>query len=118
MRSGCFSPLMGWLHPGHAESHEMTLAGGLQDFTLNLNGVEQLLPRFVEGLGALRLEVRGKFVEIDSCLPEICQNRLAVSAISRKRPGYLTVVSEREKRLFRHGVDRVRRSERIDIENI
>jgi hypothetical protein len=38
--------------------------------------VKQLLPRLVEGLGTLRLEICSKLVEIDSSFPKVCQNRL------------------------------------------
>src|SRR6185437_13959282 len=95
-----------------------TLASALQDFAFILYRVEQLLPRFVKGLGALRLEICSKLVEIDSCLSKSCQNGFAVSSISRKRTGHGTVLAESEQCFLRYSVDRVWRGKRIDVENI
>jgi hypothetical protein len=43
----------------------------LQRFALGLDRPEQLLPRFIEGLGALRLQVGRRQFEINSGLSKI-----------------------------------------------
>src|SRR4051794_26109021 len=47
------------------------LGDSLQHFALGPYRIEQLSPRLIERLGALRLQIRSKLVEIDPCVSEI-----------------------------------------------
>jgi len=54
---------------------------------LGLDRAKQTLPRFIEGLGALRLQVGRQLFEIDSRFSKIVQNSFAVSSVARKSSG-------------------------------
>src|SRR5690242_17778531 len=93
------------------------LGDSLQHFALSPYRVEQLAPRLIERLRAFRLQIRSKLVEIDPCVSEISEDAFAVPAISRKCTSHIPMLTECKQSLLRHGINRVRRSKCIDIEN-
>jgi hypothetical protein len=66
----------------------------LQFLALGLDRAEQVLPRFIVGLGALRLQVGRQLFEIDSCLLKVVQNDFAVPSIARKSSRQFAMISK------------------------
>jgi len=85
---------------------------------LGLDCTEQVLPRFIEGLGTLRLQVGRQLFEINSRFSKIVQNSFAVSSVSRKSSGQFAMISKGQKSLLRYGVDRVWRGKSGNIKNV
>jgi hypothetical protein len=62
-----------------------------------LDRAEQVLPRFIEGLCALQLQVCGQMFEIDSRFSKVVQNSFALSSIARESSGQFAMIGKGRK---------------------
>jgi len=90
----------------------------LQLPALSLGCTERVLPRCIEGLGALRLQGGRQLFEIDSRFSKVVQSRFAFSSIARKSSGQLAMIRKGQKSPFRYHVERVWCGESGDIKNV
>ncbi len=85
---------------------------------LGRNALEQLVPGFHERLRPFPLELLGQGGDVDPRALEFGEHRFGITAILRHHPADLTVIGEGEQRRVRHGVDGVRRGQRLDVEYV
>ena len=78
----------------------------------------QFVPRVIKRLGALALQVAGQRHHVDSGLGESIEHVFCIAAVSRHRPGDVTMIGKAAQRVVGDRVDRVRRGEGFDVEHI
>src|SRR5262245_43872463 len=93
-------------------------AGLLESLALVDEAREEFPPRRDERAGAITLQLPGERVDVDAGAPEALEQILGIAAVGGQHRADLAVVGEREQRLLGHRVHRMRRRERLYVENI
>jgi len=96
----------------------LTGIGALERGILGGDHVHQLVPGADKRLRPFVLKPGRQGVDIDTCLRELRQDFLAVTAVCRQEFTNFAVLRQRFQCALRHGVDREGRREGLDVEDV